>query len=143
MTTPREKADRFWDKLFSHGKSSITRWPWRQKVEQVLGSEGLASLRELHAKYRQIDRHQIIKVFPQVGAIPPLVGVLDTLNWLSLEITKPEGPVYVATEGKLQELQHHLSRLKQTGYFIDQEPERFKFLRETLGAERAKEVFEP
>jgi len=117
--------------------------PWREKAEEALGTEGLEALSELHSRFREIDHYQIDEVFPKIGGVPPLVGVLDALNYLSLEVSKPDFPVYPALKGKLEELEVYLEKLKEAGYFPGVEPELYKRLKELMGEEKAKRVFTP
>ena len=43
----------------------------------------------------------------------------------------------------MEELKRYFEELRDSGYFMDYEPERFRVLREALGEEKAKELFEP
>ena len=115
--------------------------PWRQAVEEKLGPEGMSALEKLHKEYRELDHYQIKEAFPKLD-LPPLKGFLDTLNWLGLEVTK-ESPIHVSAEEKMEELKRYFEELRGSGYFRDYEPERFRVLREALGEEKAKRLFEP
>jgi len=113
---------------------------WREAFEKRLGDEGLKALKELNSKYREMDLYQIHEIFPKIK-IGSLKGVLDDLNWICLEITKPEGPVYSAFKGKMEELERDLERLKEDGYFSGAEPEEWKKLVEVLGVEKTRKIF--
>jgi len=112
---------------------------WRQGSENKIGEDGSRKLRNLNAKYREIDLYQIETVFPTISRLPQLKAVIDDLNWLCLGITQPEGSSYTAVVGKLSELQRDLERLKEAGYFVE-EPEYYSKLVTALGEDRAREV---
>ena len=115
--------------------------PWRQKVEEKLGSVGIEELERLNHEWRNLDIYQIQQSFLKLS-LAALCACLDDLNWLGLHLTS-EGTAWVAFNEKLEEFYRHLEELKGLGYFSDFEPKRFATLRQKLGEEKAKEMFTP
>jgi len=115
--------------------------PWRESFERNhFGPKSKETLAKLRNKYREVDRYQIQEAFPEIS-VSLLNAALDDLNWIGLELTKPEGPIYYALIEKLESLKKNIEALKDIGYFVDVEPERFRRYVEMFGEEKAKLIF--
>lgn len=133
----------FVDKAPKNFKGTDMEWDKNYELKIKPAVENLQGLLydTFRKKYRELDTYQLEVAFPNFGHLPFFKSLLDSLNWIGLEMCKPVFPLNLEIMKKFDSMNDNLKDLKEMGFFYDAVPEGFNRITQSKGTEVAKKAY--